>query len=87
METIVSALITAGLALVGTVLTCVLTSRKTEQNIRVNQAVTDTKIDALTNEVREHNGFAHRIPVLEERVRSLEHRIKNIEEHYGRESF
>lgn len=85
MEYVVASLISGALALTGTVITCLFTARKTDQNIRVNQAVTDTKIDELTREVREHNGFARRMPVLEERVRSLEHRIVNIEEHFGRD--
>ena len=79
METIISSVITGALALAGTVLTCLLTSRKTEQNIRINQAVTDTKIDELTREVREHNGFAHRMPVLEERIKVINHRLEDLE--------
>lgn len=85
MEYVIASLISGALALTGTVITCLFTARKTDQNIRVNQAVTDTKIDELTREVREHNGFARRMPVVEERVRSLEHRIVNIEEHFGRD--
>ena len=79
MEIVISAAITGGLALIGTVLTCLLTSRKTEQNIRVNQAITDTKIDELTREVREHNGFARRMPVVEEQIKAINHRINDLE--------
>ena len=87
METVIAATVSGLAALAGTVLTCLLTSRKTEQNIRVNQAVTDTKIEELTREVREHNNFARRMPVVEERVRALEHRIVNMEEHIGRDIY
>lgn len=78
-DTIICALITAGAALIGTILTCWLASKKTEQNIRVNQAVTDTKIDELTREVREHNGFARRMPVVEEQIKVINHRIDDLE--------
>ncbi len=80
METILAAAITGGLALLGTVVTCLATSRRTEQNIRVNQAVTDTKLDELTREVRTHNGFAERIPVIEEQIRVINHRIDDLEQ-------
>ena len=47
--------------------------------MRINQAVFDTKIEELTREVREHNTLATRVPVVEEQVRSLEHRMNNVE--------
>ena len=43
------------------------------------QAVTDTKIDELTREVREHNNFAKRMPVIEEQIRAANHRIEDLE--------
>ena len=43
------------------------------------QAVTDTKIDELTREVREHNNFAHRVPVIEEQIKVANHRIEDLE--------
>lgn len=43
------------------------------------QAVTDTKLDALTDEVRRHNDFARRIPVIEEKISSVNHRIDELE--------
>ena len=82
METIFAAAITGGLALLGTVVTCLATSRKTDQSIRVNQAVTDTKLDELTREVRMHNGFAERIPVIEEQIRVINHRINDLEQYH-----
>ena len=46
---------------------------------RQAQAVTDTKLDELTREVREHNGFARRMPVVEEQIKVANHRISDLE--------
>ncbi len=70
-EAILVALITGGLSLIGVVVTCIATSKKTEKAAAVAQAVTDTKIDELTREVRSHNGFAEKIPVIQEQIRNL----------------
>ena len=45
-----------------------------------SQAVTETKIDELTREVREHNNFARRVPVVEEQIKVINHRIKDLED-------
>lgn len=45
-----------------------------------SQAVTDTKLEELTREVREHNNFAHRVPVLEEKMKVADHRISDLED-------
>ena len=45
-----------------------------------SQAVTETRLEELTREVREHNNFARRVPVLEEQVRVANHRIKDLED-------
>ena len=63
-EAIVVALITGGLSLVGVVVTNLAAARKNEAAIRTAQAVTDTKLEELTREVREHNHFARRMPVV-----------------------
>ena len=78
-EAIVVALITGGLSLAGVVVTCLATAKKTEKAAAVAQAVTDTKIDELTREVREHNGFAKRMPVVEEQIKAINHRISDLE--------
>ena len=54
--------------------------RKTQSQIEIAQAVTDTKIDELTREVREHNNFAKRIPVVEEQIKVINHRISDLEQ-------
>lgn len=69
MESIVSALIAGAITLIG-----VLISNNK------SQAVTETKLEELTREVREHNNFAQRIPVLEEKMKVADHRIADLEE-------
>ena len=78
-EAIAVAVITGGLSLMGVVVTSMATARKTEKNVAVNQAVTETKLDELTREVRLHNDFAHRIPVIEEQIKVVNHRLTDLE--------
>ena len=78
-EAIVVALITGGLSLTGVVVTCLATARKNEQTVKVTQAVTDTRLEELTREVRRHNSFAQRIPVVEEQIKSIHHRLSALE--------
>ena len=79
METIITALITGGLALVGVIITNISGNRKMQGQLEKSQAVTDTKLDELTREVREHNGFARRMPVVEEQIKVINHRISDLE--------
>ena len=72
MEYIITALITGGLSLVGVIITNVTSSKKIEAQLMTAQAVTDTKIETLTEEVRKHNTFADRITALEVKVNALE---------------
>ena len=69
MNEIIVALITGGVTLAG-----VLISNQK------SQAVTETKIDELTREVREHNNFARRVPILEEQMKVANHRIQDLED-------
>lgn len=93
-EAIIVALITSGVSLLGIVFTTRrsnaelyakldkqsnLADAKIEAKLDRSQAVTDAKIDELTREVREHNNFARRVPVLEEQMKSVEHRVGNLE--------
>ena len=78
-EAIIVALITGGLSLAGVVITCIATAKKNETTMKVAQAVTDTKIQELTREVRQHNGFAEKIPVIQEQIRVINHRIEDLE--------
>ena len=74
-----AAMITGGLSLAGVVVTCMATAKKNENAMRISQAVIDTKIDELTREVREHNGFARRMPVVEEQIKVINHRLTDLE--------
>ena len=78
-EAIIVALITGGLSLAGVVVTCLATAKKTEKAAAVAQAVTETKIEELTREVRAHNNFAQRMPVVEEQIKVINHRIQDLE--------
>lgn len=78
-DAILVALITGGLSLLGVVITSLAAAKKTESNIQTSQAVTDTKLEELTREVRLHNGFAQRMPVVEEQVKVINHRIDDLE--------
>ena len=78
-DAIIVALITGGLSFAGVVITCLATAKKTERATAVAQAVTDTKIEELTREVREHNGFAQKLPVIQTQVASLERRVSTLE--------
>lgn len=69
MNEIIVALITGGITLLG-----VLISNGKAQ------AVTETRLDELTREVREHNNFARRIPVVEEQIKVINHRIQDLED-------
>lgn len=69
MESIAAALITGAITLIGVLIA----------NSK-SQAVTETKLEELTREVRAHNNFAHRIPVLEEKMKVADHRIADLEE-------
>lgn len=68
-ESIIVALITASVTLIGVLIS----------NSKV-QAVSETKIEELTREVREHNNFARRVPVVEEQIKVINHRISDLEE-------
>ena len=78
-DAVIVALITGGLSLVGVIISNVATSRRTGANIRMSQAVTDAKLEELTREVREHNGFARRMHVGEEQTKVINHRIADLE--------
>ena len=78
-EAIAVAAITGGLSLLGVVITNLAAARKSESAIRTAQAVTDTKLEELTREVREHNHFARRMPVVEEQIKGIHHRLADLE--------
>lgn len=71
--------IVAIITLLGIIVTNVGSNRKIEHSLETSQAVTDCKIDELTREVRKHNNFAQRVPVLEEQIKVINHRFKDLE--------
>lgn len=81
-EAILVAVISGGLSLLGVVITGMFTAKKNETALKVSQAVTDTKIEELTREVRLHNGFAQRMPVVEEQIKVINHRIEDLEQYH-----
>lgn len=76
MEGIIAAIITGGLALVGVIITNISGNRSVQAKLEKSQAVTDTKIEELTREVREHNNFAKRMPVVENKLENIEGEVK-----------
>ena len=79
-DTIIVALITGGLSLLGVIITSNKTTRDVQAKLDKQQAVTDTKLEELTREVREHNDFAQRVPVMEEQIKVINHRIADLEQ-------
>ena len=78
-EAVLVALISGGLSLAGVVVTCLATARRSEKKQEIAQAVMQTQISELTREVREHNGFARRMPVVEEQIKVINHRLTDLE--------
>ena len=83
MESVIASLIAGGLTLIGVIITNMASNRQVEIQLQKNQAVTDTKLDLLTAEVKKHNNFASRMPVVEEQIRVLNHEVEEIKEKIG----
>lgn len=93
-DVIIVAIVTGGLSLIGTIITVLAANKQTinaldkksdlsdaklDAKLSQHMAVTDTKIEELTREVRKHNGFAERVPVMEEQIKVANHRISDLE--------
>lgn len=78
-ESIVVAIITGVLTLVGTVITVLSANRKTISSLEIQQAKTDQKIENLTKEVQKHNNFAERMPVVEEQIKTINEKLTKLE--------
>lgn len=76
---VISALITGGLALCGVIISNVMSNSKIQHSLDKAQAVTEEKINELTREVRAHNNFAQRMPVVEEQIKVINHRLEDLE--------
>ena len=86
MKEVMCSVIPSVLTLVGVIITCTVSAKTTRDNVshrlEISQAVTDTKLEELTREVRKHNSFAEKIPVINEQIRSMDERLKEIEQHF-----
>ena len=86
-EAIIVAIITGGLSLIGVIVSSNRTAQSMDKSMDAKldkqQAVTETKLEELTREVRAHNNFAQRIPVLEEQIKVANHRIEDLEKERG----
>ena len=93
-EAVKAAIVTGVLAVVAEVIIAAINSRVmiekldkqsqiADERIKATQAVTDTKLDELTREVRAHNNFAQRMPVIEEQIKVANHRIEDLEKKVG----
>ena len=82
-EAIIVAIITGGLSLIGVIVSNNRTAQSMDAKLDKQQAVTETKLEELTREVRTHNKFAQRVPVLEEQMKVANHRIADLEKERG----
>nr|DAI17135.1 MAG TPA: hypothetical protein [Caudoviricetes sp.] len=86
-EAIIVAIITGGLSLIGVIVSNNRTAQSMDKSMDAKldkqQAVTETKLEELTREVRAHNNFAQRVPVLEEQIKVVNHRIADLEREKG----
>lgn len=86
-ESIIVAIITGGLSLIGVIVSNNRTAQSMDKSMDAKldkqQAVTETKLEELTREVRAHNNFAQRVPVLEEQIKVASHRIEDLEKERG----
>ena len=82
-EAIIVAIITGGLSLIGSIVSNNRTAQSMDAKLDKQQAVTETKLEELTREVRAHNNFAQRVPVMEEQIKVANHRIAALEQQKG----
>lgn len=82
-EAIIVAIITGGLSLIGSIVSNNRTAQSMDAKLDKQQAVTETKLEELAREVRMHNNFAQRVPVLEEQIKVANHRIEDLEKERG----
>jgi hypothetical protein len=76
---IIVAVITGIASITAVVITTKSGNKEVTHKLETNQAVTDTKLQALTDEVRQNNEFAKRMPVVEEQIKVINHRIDDLE--------
>lgn len=79
MENIIVSIVTGMCSIIGVILASAASFRKLQQQLEISQAVMNTKLESLTNEVRTHNEFARRMPVIEEQIKVINHRLEDLE--------
>lgn len=82
-EAVIVAIITGSLSLIGVIVSNNRTAQSMDAKLDKQQAITETKLEELTREVRAHNNFAQRVPVLEEQIKVVNHRIADLEQQKG----
>lgn len=86
VDGIIASIITGSLSIVGVIVSNIIsnisTSRKTEAQIKIGQAVTDTKLEALTREVRHHNNFAEQIPRMKTEIEALKDTVEQLKKYH-----
>ena len=78
-EALLAAIITGGISLIGTIITVMAQNNKTRTEMRIVQAETRKDIQYLAEEVKKHNNFAQRMPVVEEQIKVINHRLDDLE--------
>lgn len=78
-DAIIVGIISAAVTLIGIIATSKSTRDKLSNEIHIKQAITDTKLQNLTDEVKRHNNFAARMPVVEEQIKGINHRLEDLE--------
>lgn len=75
---IIVAIITGVFTFGGVVVTNIVSNRKVQYQLHEQQKITDVKLEQLTEEVKKHNNFATRVPVIEEQIKVINHRIDDL---------
>ena len=78
-DTVLTAIITGAISLIGTIITVVATNSKTRTEMRISMAEMRKDIQYLSSETAKHNNFAQRMPVVEEQIKVINHRIDDLE--------
>lgn len=81
-EAIIVALVTGACAIISNIVTSHKASREIDHKLEVHQAVTDTKLEELTREVRKHNNFAERMPVVEQEIKDITKTVDKLQSYH-----
>lgn len=79
MAEIIIAIVTGVCSIIGVIISSQASAAKLQQQLEVSQAVMSTRLDNLTAEVRQHNNFAQRMPVVEEQIKQMREQIRTLE--------